>query len=97
MYTSNIPTLRLTTRLLLKFPSTAKLCTPTLKFSLDVHVKLSVTEKQQSGCHLFNFEHYATDHSSHAYKQASWLPKMTNFIHFIHNMDTFVADLGEVE
>lgn len=99
MYTTNIPTLRLTTRLLLQFPSTAKLCTPTLKISLDVHVKLSTLKK--SNCQdVINsiFNDIATDHSSsiHVYTQASWVPKMTNFIHFIHNMDTIVTDLGEV-
>ena len=45
MHTSNIPTLRLTTRLLLQFPLTARLCTPTLKIPLDVHVKLSMLKK----------------------------------------------------
>ena len=68
MYTSNIPTLRLTTRLLLQFPSTAKLCTPTLKISLDVHVKLSMLKKSNYQNVIYSILNIiATDNSNHVY------------------------------
>ena len=74
--TSNIPTSRLTTRLLLQFPSTAKLCTPTLKISLDVLVTLSMLKESNCQNVIYSILNIiATDYSSHVYVAGQiWFP-----------------------